>query len=41
MALCDALESRLKERVAVQGRLAGVVVKGVVGDMDWNPDVFR
>jgi len=29
MALCDALESRLKERAGVQGRLAGAVVKGV------------
>jgi hypothetical protein len=30
MALCDALESRLKERAGVQGRLAGAVVKGIV-----------
>jgi len=29
MALCDALESRLKERAGVQGRLAGAVVKQV------------
>ena len=27
MALCDALESRLKGRAGVQGRLAGAVVK--------------
>jgi len=27
MALCDALESRLKERAEVQGQLAGAVVK--------------
>jgi type I restriction enzyme S subunit len=31
MALCDALESRLKERAGVQGRLAGAVVKQVAG----------
>jgi type I restriction enzyme, S subunit len=31
MALCDALESRLKERAAVQGLLAGAVVKQVAG----------
>jgi type I restriction enzyme S subunit len=30
MVLCDALESRLKERAGVQGRLAGAVVKGIV-----------
>lgn len=29
MALCDALESHLKERAGVQGRLAGAVVKQV------------
>ena len=29
MALCDALESRLKERAGVQGRLAGAVGKQV------------
>ena len=29
IALCDALESRLKERAGVQGRLAGAVVKQV------------
>ena len=33
MALCDALESRLKERAGVQGRLAGAVVKQVVGEV--------
>ena len=32
MALCDALESRLKERAGVQGRLAGAVVKQVAGE---------
>ena len=31
MALCDVLESRLKERAEVQGRLAGAVVKQVAG----------
>jgi len=31
MALCDALEARLKERSTVQGRLAGAVVKQVAG----------
>jgi len=31
MALCDALESQLKERAGVQGRLAGAVVKMVAG----------
>ncbi|MDO9035406.1 MAG: restriction endonuclease subunit S [Methanoregula sp.] len=31
MALCDALESRLKERAGVQARLAGAVVKLVAG----------
>ena len=31
MALCDAHESRLKERAGVQGRLAGAVVKQVAG----------
>jgi type I restriction enzyme, S subunit len=31
MALCDALESRLKERAGLQGRLAGAVVKQVAG----------
>ena len=31
MALCDALESRLKERAGVQGQLAGAVVKQVAG----------
>jgi type I restriction enzyme S subunit len=31
MALCDALESRLKERAIVQARLAGAVVKQVAG----------
>jgi len=31
MALCDALESRLKERAGVQERLAGAVVKQVAG----------
>jgi type I restriction enzyme, S subunit len=31
MALCDALESRLKERAQVRGRLAGAVVKQVAG----------
>jgi hypothetical protein len=31
MALCDALESRLKERAGVQARLAGAVVKQVAG----------
>jgi type I restriction enzyme S subunit len=31
MALCEALESRLNERAAVQGRLAGAVVKQVAG----------
>ena len=31
MALCDALESRLKERAGVQGRLAGAVVRQVAG----------
>ena len=30
MALCDALESRLKERAGVQGRYTDVVVKQVV-----------
>jgi type I restriction enzyme S subunit len=29
MALCDALESRLKERAGVQGWLAGAIVKSV------------
>jgi hypothetical protein len=33
LALCDALESRLKEREEVQGRLAGAVVKGIYGSM--------
>jgi hypothetical protein len=31
MALCDALEIRLKERMDVQGRLVGAVVKQVAG----------
>jgi len=31
MTLCDALESQLKERAGVQGRLAGAVVKQVAG----------
>jgi type I restriction enzyme, S subunit len=31
MVLCDALESRLKERAGVQSRLAGAVVKMVAG----------
>lgn len=31
MMLCDALESRLKERAGVQGRLAGAVGKQVTG----------
>ena len=31
MALCDALELRLKERAGVQERLAGAVVKQVAG----------
>jgi len=31
MALCDALESQLKERAGMQGRLAGAVVKQVAG----------
>jgi len=31
MALCDTLESRLKERAGVQGRLAGAVVKQAAG----------
>ncbi|MDP3564826.1 MAG: restriction endonuclease subunit S [Methanoregula sp.] len=31
MALCDALESRLKERAGVQGKMAGAVVKQVAG----------
>ena len=31
MALCDALESRLKERARVQGKMAGAVVKQVAG----------
>ncbi|MFA4860133.1 restriction endonuclease subunit S [Methanoregula sp.] len=31
MKLCDALESRLKERAGVQDRLAGAVVKQVAG----------
>jgi type I restriction enzyme S subunit len=31
MALCDALEMRLKERAGVQGGLAGEVVKKVAG----------
>jgi len=31
MALCDALESQLKERAGVQGRLAGAVGKMVAG----------
>ena len=31
MELCDALESRLKERAGVQARLAGAVVKQVAG----------
>ena len=31
MALCDALESRLKERADVQARLAGAVVRQVAG----------
>jgi type I restriction enzyme S subunit len=30
MKLCDALEVQLKERAAVQGRLANTIVKGVV-----------
>jgi hypothetical protein len=29
MALCDALEARLKERAAVQGTFAGAAVKQV------------
>jgi type I restriction enzyme, S subunit len=29
MALCDALESRLKEQAGVQRRLGGVVVKKI------------
>jgi hypothetical protein len=31
MALCDALEARLKERAVVQGQLAGAVMKQVAG----------
>jgi len=31
IALCDALEARLKEQAEVQGRLAGAVVKQVAG----------
>jgi hypothetical protein len=31
MALCDALESKIKARAEVQGRLAGAVVKQVTG----------
>ena len=31
MALCDALESRLKERAGAQGKMAGAVVKQVAG----------
>ncbi len=31
MVLCNALESRLKERAGVQGWLAGAVVKMVAG----------
>ncbi len=31
MALCDALEARLRERAAVQGKFAGAVVKMVAG----------
>jgi len=31
--LCDALESQLKERAGVQGRLAGAVVMEVAGDV--------
>jgi len=32
MALCDTLESRLKERAEVQERLAGAVVKQVADE---------
>lgn len=35
MALCDALESQLKERADVQGRLAGAVVKGIAQKIDY------
>jgi hypothetical protein len=31
MALCDALEVRLKERAAVQEKFAGAVAKQVAG----------
>jgi hypothetical protein len=31
MALCDALEARLKERAAVQGEFAAAVAKQVAG----------
>ncbi|MEN6442583.1 MAG: hypothetical protein ABFC71_02385 [Methanoregula sp.] len=41
MALCDALESQLKERAGVQGRLAGAVVKQVGGYKEWHMRVSK